>query len=780
LMLFVPLASADNWDTTGNDLTAVGKLGSKNAYDVSFITNDQEAMRITTGQKIGIGTMTPQEKLTLGSGSNFAVEMTAPSAPSGTPYTTGGNMADNTYYYVITALNGVGETIKGTESSGIVIYGGTPPGSGRVELTWAGVTGAQSYKIYRTTTSGTYSSPAYIGNPTTTSYTDTLFIPNSGEPPSSTTAYVNKITAFGTSWFLGGNVGIGTATPGSNDRLTIKSIGDTNLYYGLRVQNSQGDDQFVVRSDGNVGIGTNAPISKLSVAGGTVISTVWAYSQPAPANGLIVEGLVGFGTINPQKALEINSATGANLRLVYNDANGPIYSNGYTDFDTDRYGNLFVKPTGTGVCIGTPNPGMMTPQAKLEVTDSVMSTYTGSPIGYFGTITADTIALVGDSSSTPVTLPSSSNIGICGFGDDYAGYFVGKGYFSDNVGIGTPTTLNKLDVSGAIAVGASYAGSSTAPSNGMIIEGNVGIGETSLGSNDRLTIKSAGATSSYYGLKVQNSGGTNQFVVRSDGKVGIGLVGPTEMLEVDGDACADSFKGRPSSNGNFLNNGETYGFVVEPAGQIFIGRTDIPNFKGILMEAGTEKVSMGTATISHRLTIASTDEKTLRLIGPDGGSAGYGARLNFGDGDFVYIEEDEDDHLYIYGDDRTTIMGGNVGIGNDNPATKLHVNGDVAFGDGSEKTIQSGTVTVTHTYHTLDTENNDDTDELWVISGGDTSGQILVLRAVNSDRTVVAKDGGNMQLSGDFSMDNAQDTLVLIYDDDLSTWFELSRSDNGA
>lgn len=45
-----------------------------------------------------------------------------------------------------------------------------------------------------------------------------------------------------------------------------------------------------------------------------------------------------------------------------------------------------------------------------------------------------------------------------------------------NVGIGTTTPANKLDVEGALAVGATYSGASTAPSNGAIIEGNVGIG----------------------------------------------------------------------------------------------------------------------------------------------------------------------------------------------------------------------------------------------------------------------------------------------------------------
>jgi type II secretory pathway pseudopilin PulG len=55
-------------------------------------------------------------------------------------------------------------------------------------------------------------------------------------------------------------------------------------------------------------------------------------------------------------------------------------------------------------------------------------------------------------------------------------------YFSgSNVGLGTASPGNQLDVKGATAMGA-YAGGSTAPSNGLIVSGNVGIGTSSAAS----------------------------------------------------------------------------------------------------------------------------------------------------------------------------------------------------------------------------------------------------------------------------------------------------------
>lgn len=47
---------------------------------------------------------------------------------------------------------------------------------------------------------------------------------------------------------------------------------------------------------------------------------------------------------------------------------------------------------------------------------------------------------------------------------------------AQNVGIGQSGPISKLDINGNLTVGASYSGVSTAPVNGVIIEGNTGIG----------------------------------------------------------------------------------------------------------------------------------------------------------------------------------------------------------------------------------------------------------------------------------------------------------------
>jgi hypothetical protein len=58
-------------------------------------------------------------------------------------------------------------------------------------------------------------------------------------------------------------------------------------------------------------------------------------------------GNVGIGTTAPDKQVEINSATGACLRLTHNDSNGSATY--YTDFSVSDAGNLTIAPSGGAV-----------------------------------------------------------------------------------------------------------------------------------------------------------------------------------------------------------------------------------------------------------------------------------------------------------------------------------------------------------------------------------------------------------------------------------------------
>jgi hypothetical protein len=75
-------------------------------------------------------------------------------------------------------------------------------------------------------------------------------------------------------WLSSTNIGINLPTSASSIDATLKVVGSdsSSSNYGLKVQNSGETDNFVVRNDGNVGIGTSTPTEKLDVSGNTIIN----------------------------------------------------------------------------------------------------------------------------------------------------------------------------------------------------------------------------------------------------------------------------------------------------------------------------------------------------------------------------------------------------------------------------------------------------------------------------------------------------------------------------
>ena len=84
----------------------------------------------------------------------------------------------------------------------------------------------------------------------------------------------------------------------------------------------------------------------------------------------------------------------------------------------------------------------------------------------------------------------------------------------------------------------------------------------------------------------------------------------------------------------------------------------------------------------------------------------------------------------------------------------------------------------------VDTENNDPTDDLLSITGGEEC-DIAIVMCKNSARAVVMKNntadpsGNKLQLSGDFSLTQRADKIMLIkIGTSPEVWHEISRSNN--
>ena len=95
-----------------------------------------------------------------------------------------------------------------------------------------------------------------------------------------------------------------------------------------------------------------------------------------------------------------------------------------------------------------------------------------------------------------------------------------------------------------------------------------------------------------------------------------------------------------------------------------------------------------------------------------------------------------------------------------------------------ELTIASGAITVSDSYHTVDTEGDAASDDLDTINGG-SAGDLVVLRAADNARTVVLKHAtGNLRLDGaaDKTLDAANDVIMLIRL--TGTWNQIAFSNN--
>ncbi len=107
-----------------------------------------------------------------------------------------------------------------------------------------------------------------------------------------------------------------------------------------------------------------------------------------------------------------------------------------------------------------------------------------------------------------------------------------------------------------------------------------------------------------------------------------------------------------------------------------------------------------------------------------------------------------------------------------------------AFTKATELTISGGEVTAAGNYHTIDTESDAASDDLDTIDLGTNieEGSILIIRPENDDRTVVVKNGtGNILCVGgsDFTLDDEEDFVILIYDETLSKWLAMFPSSGG-
>lgn len=383
-----------------------------------------------------------------------------------------------------------------------------------------------------------------------------------------------------------GNVGIGTFDPGSY-RLKVNGTVFANQYDTIPSNTPQTQYSPILTNDthwiiGQNSDGDNTSNDSLYVSEGTDITTFHRLTINPGGN-------IGIGTNSPISTLQINGT--ATATAFVGDGSGLTGLSGGSWVDGGT--NVYVSPTTDNVAIGT-----TTPTSKLTVAGTISATaFTGDGSGLTGisggsggwtdggtnvypTLTTDNIAI---GTTTPF---SSSKITVKGGtatdADDFIGLFVQNGVTPDVVGAGSNVAHRSIMVQGD---GAAYIGGrdvtndieffmgtsitgvgfgGTTSSHPFQIrsagtsrmqfgtDGNVGIGTST--PNARLTVMGTGTGATPI-QTWRNSSSTQRMVVMDSGVVGIGTAGPRSTLDVAGDVTV--------GNGAFTNTSANEDLYVE-------------------------------------------------------------------------------------------------------------------------------------------------------------------------------------------------------------------------
>jgi hypothetical protein len=415
--------------------------------------------------------------------------------------------------------------------------------------------------------------------------------------------------------FYNGNVGIGTTSPGSK-----LQVNGTFANTGIAQIGSTGANVYLTSSSaGSVGIGTSSPTDKLDIAGAVRFTSNITFDSAkagriykAANHGLAIQGVTGtendLAIFSPTGSLRIVVPTGTN-NLVLNRDTGNVGIGATSSNTFGGASKLFVD-------IGT---GQGSIRLQNGNTDGV----------YFRRHTSG-------GSYQLQTYSSTSNTGVLSLQP-----------FGGNVGIGTTSPRTKLEIGGSGSLGAVTnkvisatfdGGYST--TNSLQYNVNAFIG-TTIGSTTDIFSSTGGETDKnfYTGLISDNSyfnssrysivqGGAERLTIARGGNVGIGTTSPDVKFEV-------------------VEASPTNGIVAD-----FVNSTNT-----------------GGTTAAIKLSNADSDVCDVVL-----GANRVGG--DFGSDFFISLSDSVDgsnqERLRITED-------GNVGIGTSSPTEKLEVAGNASF-----------------------------------------------------------------------------------------------------
>lgn len=424
-----------------------------------------------------------------------------------------------------------------------------------------------------------------------------------------------------------GNIGIGTAVP--NTRLEVASTSNTRLTVHETSALATNDLAQVLLVNGTTFFGANDRSYQLvneatsSTAADFKIQ-YWNGSTtlyPFKANSLGKVGIGSYNTEQPQDDLHIRSTTGTALR-INNTTSGSYWrmsarDNGDLDFGKNGANNNLNLNSNGNVGIG-----VATADGKLNVVDA-----------NFPVIKADRTSTTTNAQrfSAKIIHTTTADM-VDGFGSGI-GFYIEDSAAVENSIAGIAAIRDGADNEGQLLL---QAGTNGAENHVRIkANGNVGIGsDLSDPGTARLNVYSSGTTSGTYGLYIQNSAGA-YFSARDDGNIGIGTVSPDTQFHIVGDGSLDA---RVTLD-NTATGGDRWdiGSVVSaatgiPDGSLMFWNNDTATISMVHSSAGY--VGIGTSNPTNALEVAGTvgadSQIAVRRNSDDSGSTFFVSRKSRG------------------------------------------------------------------------------------------------------------------------------------------------------
>ena len=377
-----------------------------------------------------------------------------------------------------------------------------------------------------------------------------------------------------------GNVGIGTTTPG------------TKLDFGA----TTGDKIFLFNGSGNkygFGVSSGGPLQIFSGTG-TGATTIGNYDGTTFTERMRIEGpLVGIGITNPASSLHINAAYGGNAAAIIDQrgTNTP---------------DIFTASAGGTTKFTIANTGALTSAA-----------YTGNNAALYGTATTGVIASATTSTSNLCLLSGSStpSWGACdsaagvNLWQTLSGTIQPKIQTQDLLLGGTATTSAKF---GFINVNSGTPTASISANSGNNATYLTGTGTLSTTNMQGLTL--GGATTGSVSLAAGS--GTSALFVANGGNVGIGTTTPSALIH--GLKTTEQLRlGYDASNYSSFTVSSDGRLNVSPTSGLF-GINAVPS-AGLHVIRTSEQLRVGYDTGNYWTnTVGSTGGLTMAGVGTGG------------------------------------------------------------------------------------------------------------------------------------------------------------------